>query len=101
MNPTQEQQAKFQEHQDNPKNNYVLKDYNARGIGKNLDNFGQVEMYMLVDKEETIQDLSYEYKGCPTIAFTASVFSEELKGEYLKDALEAVKYLENKKNTRA
>ena len=31
-------------------------------------------------------DLGYEYKGCPTIAFTASIFTEELKGVSLEDA---------------
>jgi NifU-like protein involved in Fe-S cluster formation len=88
MKPTKEQQEKYKEHQDNPKNNFALENYNGKGIGKNPDNFGQVDMYMLVDKDAKIQNLGYEYKGCPTIAFTASVFSEELKGEYLNDALE-------------
>ncbi len=88
MTPTKKERERFKEHHDNPKNNSALKNYNARGIGKNPDNFGEVDMYMLIDKDEKILDIGYEYKGCPSIEFTASVFSQELKGEYLKDAIE-------------
>ncbi len=85
---TKEQEQKIKEHYDNPKNNKALENYNARGVGRNPDNWGQVDMYLLVDENEIIQNLGYEYKGCPTISFSASVFTEELKGVPLKDALE-------------
>jgi len=86
-NMTNEQEKKMKEHYDNPKNNSALKEFNARGIGRNPDNWGQVDMYLSIDKNEILQDLGYEYKGCPTISFTASVFTEELKGVPLKEAL--------------
>ncbi|RLA73347.1 MAG: hypothetical protein DRG78_22695 [Epsilonproteobacteria bacterium] len=84
---TKEQEQKIKEHYDNPKNNKALENYNARGVGRNPDNWGQVDMYLLIDENEIVQDLGYEYKGCPTISFSASVFTEELKGVPLKDAL--------------
>jgi len=84
---TQEQEDKIKEHYDNPKNNQKLETYNARGVGRNPDNWGQVDMYLQVDENESLVDIGYEYKGCPTISFTASVFTQELKGVSLKDAL--------------
>ena len=84
---TDEQQEKIKEHYNNPKNNHALKDFNARGMGKNPDNFGMVDMYLKIDSDDILQDIGYEYKGCPTIAFTASVFTEELKGVPLNEAL--------------
>ena len=84
---TKEQEKKIKEHYDNPKNNTALEQFNARGIGRNPDNWGQVDMYLNIDENEILQDLGYEYKGCPTISFTASVFTEELKGVPLKEAL--------------
>jgi NifU-like protein involved in Fe-S cluster formation len=83
---TKEQQEQIHEHYHNPKNMKVLTTYNARGIGRNPDNWGQVDMYLLVDKDGVVIDLGYEFKGCPTIAFTASVFTEELKGVPLEEA---------------
>ena len=84
---TKEQEQKIKEHYDNPKNNNELEQFNARGIGRNPDNWGQVDMYLNIDENEILQDLGYVYKGCPTISFTASVFTEELKGVPLKEAL--------------
>ena len=83
---TKEQEEKINEHYHNPKNMAALTNYNARGIGRNPDNWGQVDMYLLVDGNEALEDLGYEFKGCPTIAFTASVFTEEFKGESLEVA---------------
>mgnify|MGYP000491159837 CR=1 FL=1 len=85
-NLTKEQEQKIKEHYDNPKNNKALKNYNARGVGRNPDNWGQVDLYLLVDENMVLSDLGYEYKGCPTISFTASIFTEELKGVLLEDA---------------
>ncbi len=84
---TKEMEDKLVEHYQNPKNNKALKDYNARGVGRNPDNWGQVDMYLLIDENDILQDLGYIYKGCPTISFTASVFTEELKNVPLGDAL--------------
>ncbi|MCK5110671.1 MAG: iron-sulfur cluster assembly scaffold protein [Arcobacteraceae bacterium] len=84
---TKEQENIMKEHYDNPKNNKALENYNARGVGRNPDNWGQVDMYLQIDENEILSDLGYEYKGCPTISFTASVFTEELKGVPLQDAL--------------
>ena len=83
---TKDQREKIHEHYHNPKNMKALTNYNARGIGRNPDNWGQVDMFLLVDQDGVIIDLGYEFKGCPTIAFTASVFTEELKGVTLEEA---------------
>ncbi len=87
---TLEQEKIAKEHYVNPKNNKILENYNARGIGRNPDNWGQVDMYLQIDDKEILQNLGYEYKGCPTISFTASVFTEELKQVSLKDAVATV-----------
>jgi NifU-like protein involved in Fe-S cluster formation len=84
---TKEQQEQINEHYHNPKNMGALEEYNARGVGRNPDNWGQVDMYLQVDDNENIEAFGYEFKGCPTIAYTASVFTEELKGEALAVAL--------------
>lgn len=81
------QANKIREHFNNPKNNKKLENYNARGVGRNPDNWGQVDMYILLDENEVVSDIGYEYKGCPTISFTASVFTEELKGTKLMDSM--------------
>ncbi len=84
---TSSQAQKIDDHYKNPKNNSALTNYNARGVGRNPDNWGQFDLYLQIDDQKILQDLGYEYKGCPTIAFTASVFTEELKGVALDDAL--------------
>ena len=81
------QAEKIREHYNNPKNNQKLENYNARGVGRNPDNWGQVDMYLDIDENEALTDLGYEYKGCPTISFTASVFTEELKGTNLIESM--------------
>ena len=83
---TKDQKEKIHEHYHNPKNMKALSNYNARGIGRNPDNWGQVDMYLLIDENGIVIDLGYEFKGCPTIAFTASVFTEEIKGTPLQEA---------------
>jgi len=84
-----DQAAKIREHYENPKNAQALEDYNARGVGRNPDNWGQVDMTIKIDQNGIIENLGYIYKGCPTISFTASVFTEELKGLSLDDALKS------------
>jgi len=82
-----DQAAKIKEHYENPKNNKALETYNARGVGRNPDNWGQVDMTINLDKNKIITDIGYEYKGCPTISFTASVFTEALKGIDFEEGL--------------
>jgi len=89
MDVTKEQEEKIKEHYNNPKNNNALTDYDARGVGRNPDNWGQVDMYLKIDDKGILSDIGYEYKGCPTISFTASVFTEELKGVSLEEALKS------------
>ena len=83
------QQAKaLNDHYHDPKNRWALKEYNARGIGRNPDNYGQVDMYLLVDEVMNIESIGYEFNGCPTISFAASIFTEDIKGIPLDEALE-------------
>lgn len=86
FNVTSEQTRKLNEHYHDPKNRWALKNYNARGIGRNPGNYGQVDLYLLIDDEENIKDIGYEFNGCPTIAFTASIYTEELKGLPMEEA---------------
>jgi len=77
---TGEQVKALNEHYHDPKNRWALKKYNARGVGRNPDNHGQVDMYVLANDEDKIVDIGYEFNGCPTISFSASIFTEEVKG---------------------
>jgi len=94
---TEAQKLEAKEHYDNPKNNKALKVYNAKGIGKNPDNFGMVEMTLLVE-DEIIKEIGYEFKGCPTIAFNSSIFSETVKNETMEEALDVANDLLNRLN---
>jgi len=85
---TSEQVEVLNDHYHDPKNRWALKEYNARGIGRNPDNYGQVDMYLLVNDNEEIEDVGYEFNGCPTISFSASIFTEDVKGIPLKEALD-------------
>ncbi|HIP17988.1 MAG TPA: iron-sulfur cluster assembly scaffold protein [Sulfurovum sp.] len=85
-NVNSEQTKVLNEHYHDPKNLWALKEYNARGIGRNPDNYGQVDMYVLVNESEEIDNVGYEFNGCPTIAFFASIFTEEIKGILLEEA---------------
>ena len=85
---TSEQARVLNEHYHDPKNRWALKEYNARGIGRNPDNYGQVDMYLLVNDNKEIEDVGYEFNGCPTISFSASIFTEDVKGIPLKEALD-------------
>ncbi|MBU1667140.1 iron-sulfur cluster assembly scaffold protein [bacterium] len=84
-NLTTEQKDRLNEHYHNPKNRWALKEYNARGIGRNPNNYGQVDMYLLIDDKMTIENIGYEFKGCPTIGFAASIFTEDVKGISLEE----------------
>eukprot|EP00831_Metopus_contortus_P067315 TRINITY_DN6005_c0_g1_i3.p2 TRINITY_DN6005_c0_g1~~TRINITY_DN6005_c0_g1_i3.p2 ORF type:complete len:125 (-),score=30.79 TRINITY_DN6005_c0_g1_i3:92-466(-) len=79
-NVTSEQTKALNDHYHDPKNRWALKEYNARGIGRNPDNYGQVDMYLLINGNEEIANVGYEFNGCPTISFSASIFTEEIKG---------------------
>ena len=81
----------LKEHYTNPKNNKALENYNAKGIGRNPDNFGEVSIYLLIDKNQKIQHIGYEYKGCSIIAFVASIFSENIKLCSINEALKIAK----------
>jgi NifU-like protein involved in Fe-S cluster formation len=85
---TDVQIKQIQEHLKNTKNNKALEVYNARGVGRNPDNYGLVEIYLQVNEKEYIDDIGFKYKGCATIEFTASVYTQDLKGASLDEALE-------------
>ncbi|MDQ1326651.1 MAG: nitrogen fixation protein NifU [Campylobacterota bacterium] len=91
-NVTSEQAKKLNEHYHDPKNRWALKEYNARGIGRNPSNYGQVDLYLLINDQEIIENIGYEFNGCPTIAFTASIYTEEMKGSSLEEALQTTQF---------
>ena len=85
---TSAQAKALNEHYHDPKNRCPLKEYNARGVGRNPDNHGQVDMTLLVNENEEIENVGYEFNGCPTISFSASIFTEDIKGIPLKEAFD-------------
>ncbi|MBD3807081.1 MAG: iron-sulfur cluster assembly scaffold protein [Epsilonproteobacteria bacterium] len=85
-NVTEEQAQELNLHYHYPKNRWALKKYNARGIGRNANNHGQVDMYLLINDNEIIENIGYEFNGCAIISFSASVFTEDMKGLMIEKA---------------
>ena len=54
------QEEELREHYNYPKNNKKLENYNAKGIGKNPENFGEVVMYLQVGEDEKIEEIGFD-----------------------------------------
>ena len=85
------------EHMMNPQNYGVIKNYSGKGIGNNPNNNELVELYISVENE-ILMDMKYQAIGCTTTIAGASIFTEMICGESIKEAknvtLEVLKKLE-------
>ncbi|MDI3472975.1 MAG: nitrogen fixation protein NifU [Thermotogaceae bacterium] len=78
--------AKFMEHFLNPKNSRKPEKYNYSGKAVHEVDSDEVVIYINI-KEDTIEEVGYQVKGCPRAIAATSVFSTLIKGKNVKDAL--------------
>ncbi len=85
---TKEQQEELREHFNHPKNFGKLEDYNAKGICVNPEKKAKTTIFLKVDKDEIIKDISFLIKGCKSTMLTGSLFTDTVKGHSLSDGVE-------------
>jgi len=80
------------DHNRNPRNYGKLEEANRTAEGYNPLCGDQLKLYMLLDKNNLIQDLRFEGHGCAISTASASIMTSILKG---KTAADAQEYFEN------
>ncbi len=85
---TKEQQEELREHFNHPKNFGKLENYNAKGICVNPEKKAKTTIFLNVDEDEIIQDISFLIKGCKSTMLTGSLFTDTVKGHSIDDGVE-------------
>ena len=80
------------DHGKNPRNKKTIKDYNKESKGHNPLCGDKVRVFLKLDKNKKVQDISFEGEGCAISIASASIMTETLKG---KDFNVADKIVEN------
>ena len=80
------------DHGKNPRNKKIIKDYNKESKGHNPLCGDKVRVFLKLDKDKKVQDISFEGEGCAISIASASIMTETLKG---KDFNVADKIVEN------
>ncbi len=73
------------DHNKAPRNFGVLKDYNHDADGYNPLCGDKLHVYVHVNSEEIIEDISFEGEGCAISVASASLMTETLKGKPISD----------------
>jgi nitrogen fixation NifU-like protein len=71
------------DHGKNPRNKGICADYNRDAKAHNPLCGDKVHVYLKLDKEKKIIDLSFEGEGCAISLASASILTETLKGQDL------------------
>ena len=79
--------SKVMEHLMNPKNVGELADANAVGMVGNAKCGDIMQMFMIIDENEVIQDVTFKTFGCGAAIATSSMATELVKGKTIKEAL--------------
>lgn len=72
--------------------NQLIPIYDSYGEGRHFDDWGYVKIYLKFSTLKYIEDIGYEYKGCPIIAHSLGVFIKKIKGLEID---EAIRFSEN------
>ncbi len=73
----------------NPTNYGEMKDFDAKGYGKNKETGEMVVIYLKIDpKTQKIVDIKWQTNGCGTTLVSGALFSEEYKGKTLQSGKE-------------
>ena len=75
------------EHLMNPKNVGELADANAVGMVGNAKCGDIMQMFMKIDENEVIQEVTFKTFGCGAAIATSSMATELVKGKTIKEAL--------------
>ena len=79
--------SKVMEHLMNPKNVGELADANAVGMVGNAKCGDIMQMFMKIDGNEVIQEVTFKTFGCGAAIATSSMATELVKGKTIKEAL--------------
>ncbi|MBQ1250386.1 MAG: Fe-S cluster assembly scaffold protein NifU [Clostridia bacterium] len=79
--------SKVMEHLMNPKNVGELADANAVGMVGNAKCGDIMQMFMKIDENEVIQEVTFKTFGCGAAIATSSMATELVKGKTIKEAL--------------
>ncbi|BAF70408.1 iron-sulfur cluster assembly scaffold protein [Nitratiruptor sp. SB155-2] len=73
----------------NPTNYGEMKEYDAKGFGKNAQTGEMVVIYLKIDPISTIiKEIKWQTNGCGTTLVSGALFSEEYKGKTLQSGVE-------------
>ena len=79
--------SKVMEHLMNPKNVGELADANAVGMVGNAKCGDIMQMFMKIDENEVIQEVTFKTFGCGAAIATSSMATELVKGKTIQEAL--------------
>ena len=79
--------SKVMEHLMNPRNVGELENANAVGMVGNAKCGDIMQMFMVIDDNEVIQDVTFKTFGCGAAIATSSMATELVKGKTIKEAL--------------
>jgi len=79
---------KVMDHLMNPRNVGELENANAVGMVGNAKCGDIMQMFMVIDDNEVIQDVTFKTFGCGAAIATSSMATELVKGKTIKEALE-------------
>ncbi len=92
MNPmdmmSAEQKAELLEHYNHPKNFGKMQEYNAKGVCINPEKRAKTTIFLKVNDNEVVEDISFLIKGCKSTILTGSLFTDTVKGYTLDEGLE-------------
>ena len=69
------------DHGKNPRNKNICKDFNKDAKGHNPLCGDKVHVYIKLDKEKKVEDISFEGEGCAISMASASIMTEIIKGK--------------------
>lgn len=79
--------SKVMEHLMNPRNVGELENANAVGMVGNAKCGDIMQMFMIIDDNEVIQEVTFKTFGCGAAIATSSMATELVKGKTIKEAL--------------
>ncbi len=73
----------------NPTNYGEMKEFDAKGYGKNKETGEMVVIFLKIDPNtKIIEDIKWQTNGCGTTLVSGSLFSQEYKGKTLQSGIE-------------
>ena len=69
------------DHGKNPRNKKICKDFNKEAEGHNPLCGDKVRVFLKLNKEKKVEDISFEGEGCAISIASASIMTETIKGK--------------------